>query len=510
LRHFPYYFFNRLILLSNVGIGTTTPFGSLAVNNIAGQPGFVVGSSTATSFIVGRNGNVGVGTANPAFTFTVGTVTTALTAQAFKNSIGIITPDTIVFNGVNTTASGLGQGANVGLYSDDGSAVVNGDRLGGFFFGGNDGSNGLKNGAGVFGFAQGTWTSTSIPSYLTFDTAPSGSATRVERLRVDSNGNIGIATSTPVYRLTSFSATNPQLSLSAGAGLAQWVMRNAGGDFSISTTTVAGTATTSTAAFTILNNGNSFWRGLTTATNNDLCINATTFEITQAASATCVSSTKWAKHDINKLDDTEVIAIIEALRPITYKANEDNTEHYGFIAEEVDALSKKQGTEGARLLVSYASKPIKYKQPDGSVHTVKVGEPASFDYERYTALLTRYVQIKAGSFDTTRKQSSNSYLMFIVLLAGGLAIQQIQIYNLKTLYKIKPAPTIAVMGNNKAPITVVNAVVVPVATTSDFANLSVEALATAPETANSFCEALATLDDLPIPINPVVASITAL
>ncbi len=49
----------------NVGIGTTTPFGSLAVNNIAGQPGFVVGSSTRTSFIVDKNGNVGIGTTNP-------------------------------------------------------------------------------------------------------------------------------------------------------------------------------------------------------------------------------------------------------------------------------------------------------------------------------------------------------------------------------------------------------------------------------------------------------------
>jgi hypothetical protein len=55
----------------NVGIATTTPFGSLAVNNTAGQPGLVVGSSTATSFIVDKNGNVGVGTSVPAQRFEV-------------------------------------------------------------------------------------------------------------------------------------------------------------------------------------------------------------------------------------------------------------------------------------------------------------------------------------------------------------------------------------------------------------------------------------------------------
>jgi hypothetical protein len=69
-------------------------------------------------------------------------------------------------------------------------------------------------------------------------------------------GNVGIGTTSPTNKLTITDATNPQLSLSAGGGLAQWTFRNAGGNFYLSTTTVSGTATTSTSALSILNNGN--------------------------------------------------------------------------------------------------------------------------------------------------------------------------------------------------------------------------------------------------------------
>lgn len=65
-------------------------------------------------------------------------------------------------------------------------------------------------------------------------------------------GNVAISTSTGGnYRLQIFADTKPQLALSAGAGLAQWTLRNAGGNLYFSTTTVAGTATTSVSALSI-------------------------------------------------------------------------------------------------------------------------------------------------------------------------------------------------------------------------------------------------------------------
>lgn len=72
------------------------------------------------------------------------------------------------------------------------------------------------------------------------------------RLTIATNGNVGIGTTTPTYPLTSFSSTGSQLALSAGAGIAQWTARNAGGNFYLATTTVAGTATSTQSALSIL------------------------------------------------------------------------------------------------------------------------------------------------------------------------------------------------------------------------------------------------------------------
>ncbi|MFA6095982.1 MAG: tail fiber domain-containing protein, partial [Candidatus Paceibacterota bacterium] len=55
-----------------VGIGTTTPWGKLAVNPVAGDANqFVIGSSTRTSFIVNPAGNIGIGTTTPTGKFVV-------------------------------------------------------------------------------------------------------------------------------------------------------------------------------------------------------------------------------------------------------------------------------------------------------------------------------------------------------------------------------------------------------------------------------------------------------
>ncbi|MBI5138251.1 MAG: DUF5011 domain-containing protein [Candidatus Vogelbacteria bacterium] len=70
-------------------------------------------------------------------------------------------------------------------------------------------------------------------------------------------GNVGIGTTTPTWLLNPSSATAAQLALSAGAGVGQWAFRNAGGNLYFATTTVAGNATTSTSALSIIgSNGN--------------------------------------------------------------------------------------------------------------------------------------------------------------------------------------------------------------------------------------------------------------
>ncbi len=78
-----------------------------------------------------------------------------------------------------------------------------------------------------------------------------------------STGFLGLGTTTPQWLLNPFSATAPQLSLSAGAGIAQWAFRNAGGNLYLATTTVAGTATTSISALTIIGSSGNVGIGTT-------------------------------------------------------------------------------------------------------------------------------------------------------------------------------------------------------------------------------------------------------
>ncbi len=61
----------------NVGVGSTTPWATFAVNPIAGAASnqFVVGSTTATTFVINNSGRVGIATTSPWRTFSVnGTV----------------------------------------------------------------------------------------------------------------------------------------------------------------------------------------------------------------------------------------------------------------------------------------------------------------------------------------------------------------------------------------------------------------------------------------------------
>ncbi|MFH1472877.1 MAG: tail fiber domain-containing protein, partial [bacterium] len=84
------------------------------------------------------------------------------------------------------------------------------------------------------------------------------------QLVLDNSGSVGIGTSTPQWLLNPYSATAPQLALSAGAGVAQWAFRNAGGNLYFATTTVAGTATSSLSTLTILGSNGNVGIGTTT------------------------------------------------------------------------------------------------------------------------------------------------------------------------------------------------------------------------------------------------------
>jgi hypothetical protein len=145
----------------NVGIGTTTPWAKLSINNstndTAGQPLFVVASSTAsattTQFIITNSGNVGVGTTSP---------TSLLSIYAAGG------PDILI-------GAVVGDGSNMGRVRFQNSGTVLADITGGV-------GSGLTSGN------------------LQFFTTNSG--TYSEKVRITSSGNVGIGTTSPAAKLS--------------------------------------------------------------------------------------------------------------------------------------------------------------------------------------------------------------------------------------------------------------------------------------------------------------------
>lgn len=74
---------------------------------------------------------------------------------------------------------------------------------------------------GIRFVSDGAISNTSSPGYITFSTTPSGSTANTERLRITSDGKVGVGTSSPTAKTEiSYSSTVPSLSSNSGAALA--------------------------------------------------------------------------------------------------------------------------------------------------------------------------------------------------------------------------------------------------------------------------------------------------
>jgi hypothetical protein len=76
------------------------------------------------------------------------------------------------------------------------SALLSGDRLGGFFFSGNNTGSGFHNPCALIGFAAENFTGSAAGGYLAFETTANGTTSRTEKMRLLGNGNILIGTTT--------------------------------------------------------------------------------------------------------------------------------------------------------------------------------------------------------------------------------------------------------------------------------------------------------------------------
>lgn len=122
----------------------------------------------------------------------------------------------------NTAASSATAGSNITVYSNDNAALVSGDRLGGFNFGGSTGVGTIGTGASIQAFSAGTFAPSSIPSVMTFSTVAGATNTLSERFRIHNDGNASYGENATLARFSirggsSTSSTSSFLVRNSGA-----------------------------------------------------------------------------------------------------------------------------------------------------------------------------------------------------------------------------------------------------------------------------------------------------
>lgn len=99
---------------------------------------------------------------------------------------------------VNYAANSTTGGSLVTVIQDADTAVTSGSRLGGIGYAGAYGANRQRVfGATITGFADENFTSSASGTHIRFNTAPTGSSTPVERMRLTNGGNLGIGSTNP-------------------------------------------------------------------------------------------------------------------------------------------------------------------------------------------------------------------------------------------------------------------------------------------------------------------------
>lgn len=150
----------------------------LSINSFAANSSGGAGVNTVDS-----NGNIGIGTAFP------GSHLSLSSSQTTQLAI------------MNTTAQSSTQGAAFNCDMNDGTQTVAGSRVCTFQPRARDNAGALQSIGSIDFFANGSITSSNANGYIRFRTAPSGSATLVERMRIMDSGNIGIGTINPTNLL---------------------------------------------------------------------------------------------------------------------------------------------------------------------------------------------------------------------------------------------------------------------------------------------------------------------
>jgi hypothetical protein len=187
------------------GIGTSSPWAMLSINPTAGLtgPAFVIGSSTATNFIVTNGGNVGVGTTSPSAALSVHGTT------LLNNNLTMSAGQILASSGsASAPGYGFSSSVNSGFYLQSGGDMQF-VRAGATKFtiqanyANFDSSVQLVAKPGTASSPSYSFNAGSVNTGIFGDVSHIGfSVTGSEKMRIDSSGNVGIGTTSPMSKLS--------------------------------------------------------------------------------------------------------------------------------------------------------------------------------------------------------------------------------------------------------------------------------------------------------------------
>ena len=188
----------RITSNGNVGIGTASPNATLEVINGTTLGGFMVSSDSQGAgdlFIVDEGGNVGIGTGSPD-----GILELENSASNTLNYLSTYSTTNSERPVIVMRKSSSATGGTKAVTADD-------ESLGQITFQGVTTSSAFAAASQIIGEQDAVPVASYVPGRLIFKTSSNTSAS-VERMRIDSSGNIGINTISPNYKLEVNGATS--------------------------------------------------------------------------------------------------------------------------------------------------------------------------------------------------------------------------------------------------------------------------------------------------------------